>query len=121
MPIRKKISFKKYFLLSFIHIGLTYFIVNNFSEYKIILLVFLATVLNQWMLISSVDAMAQSAALGGDRDTANTVLMFLGKTILLIAALSFGVHIMGKRIIIPILNYIVQIFILYFSFKRKDS
>ena len=121
MPIRKKISFKKYLVLSFVHIGLTYFVVNNFSEYKIILLVFFATVLNQWMLVESVESLVQGAVQGGDRDTANTVLMFLGKTILLLAALSFGVHIMGKRIIIPILNYIVQIFILYFSFKRKDS
>lgn len=121
MLIRKKINFKKYLILSFIHIGPTYFIVNNLSEYKIILLVFVATVLNQWMLVESVESMVQGALSGGDQDTANTVLLFLGKTILLLAALSFGVHIMGKRIIIPVLNYIIQIFILYFSFKRKDS
>lgn len=121
MLIRKKINLTKYLGFSFIHIGLTYFLVHNFEEYKVILLVFVATVLNQWMLVDSIETMVRGAAGDEGRDPGNAILMFLGKTILLLAALSFGVHIMGKRIIIPLLNYIVQIFILYFSFKRKDS
>jgi hypothetical protein len=121
MEISKRIHIGKYFGLSSIHIGLTYFGVHNWDEYKIILLVFFATVLNQWMLIESVDDLVSGAAGKNQSDSSFSVVMFLGKTLILLAALSFGVHIMGKRIIIPLLNYIVQIFILYFSFRRKDS
>jgi hypothetical protein len=121
MEIKKRIDIGKYFGLSSIHIGLTYFGINNWDEYKIILLVFFATVLNQWMLIESVDDLVSGAAGKNQSDSSFSVVMFLGKTLILLAALSFGVHIMGKRIIIPLLNYIVQIFILYFSFRRKDS
>ena len=121
MRIRKKINISKYFALSAVHIGLTYFLVHNIDEYKIILLVFVATVLNQWMLVESIETMVQGAAGKETGDTANSILMFLAKTILLLVVLSFGVHIMGKRIIIPLLNYIVQIFILYFSFRQKDN
>ena len=120
MHIRKKIDLRKYFFISFIHIGLTYFLVDNLSEYSVIIFVFIATVLNQWMLVESVESLVQGAAGNKQSETGNSVLYFLAKTILLLAALSFGVHIMGKRIIIPILNYIVQIFILYFSFRPKD-
>jgi hypothetical protein len=73
------------------------------------------------MLVGSVEEMVQGAAGVEPRDSGSQILMFLGKTVLLLVVLSFGVHIMGKRIIIPLLNYIVQIFILYFSFRQKDN
>jgi hypothetical protein len=120
MKINKKINLKKYFGYSCLHLGLTYFVVNNMEEFLVIILVYLATVFNQWMLIDSVEAMAQSAAGVETGETFGPAVIFLGKTLLLLAALSFGVHIMGKRIIIPLLNYVVQIFILYYSFRRKD-
>ncbi len=121
MLIRKKVNLLKYFACSIIHIGSTFFIVKNLEEYNVVLLVFLATVLNQWMLIESIESMINVASGKSQEDSLNTVLIFLGKSFLLLAALTFGVHIMGKRIIIPLLNYIVQIFILYISFRQKDS
>jgi hypothetical protein len=121
MLIRKKINLKTYFVLSTIHIGLTYFLVQNFQEYLVIISVFIATVLNQWMLVGSVEDMVRGAAGDESKNSGNSILIFLGKTVLLLVVLSFGVHIMGKRIIIPLLNYIVQIFILYFSFRQKDN
>jgi hypothetical protein len=120
MLIRKKINIKKYLWLSTIHMGITYFIVNNAQEYFVVLLVFVATVINQWMLIESVNTMVQSAAGKPTEDTSSSVMMFLVKTLMLLVVLSFGVHFMGKRIIIPLLNYVIQIFILYFSFRQKD-
>ena len=120
MPIRKKINLKRYFIYLILHLVLTYFFVQSIAEFGIILLVFVATVLNQWMLIDSVEALVRGVVNKDNPATTKIVLMFLGKTILLMIALSFGVHIMGKRVIIPLLNYVVQIFILYFSFKRRD-
>jgi cellobiose-specific phosphotransferase system component IIC len=100
--------------------GLTYIIVNNVQEYFVVLLVFVATVINQWMLIESVHTMVQSAAGKPTEDSSSSIMMFLVKTLMLLVVLSFGVHFIGKRIIIPLLNYVIQIFILYFSFRQKD-
>jgi fatty-acid desaturase len=54
---------------------------------------------------------------GGKR--AKILILFIGKFIVLALAITFGVQIMGNRIIIPILNYIIQIFVVALSFHRK--
>lgn len=83
--------------------------------------VFIAACLNQWMLVNVVRDASQNAADGTPVDKFNMVLMTVGKVILLIAALSFGVHIMGKRIIIPVLIYVLQIAVLYLSFESTGA
>ncbi len=83
--------------------------------------VFLAACLNQWMLVIGVDKMTKAAADQEQLDKVSIVILFLGKVFVLIVALSLGVQIMGKRIIIPLLIYVLQIAVLYLSFKKKGS
>ena len=48
------------------------------------------------------------------------VTLFLLKLLIIFGALSLGVHLMGKRVIIPLLNYVVLIFILGPSLKDAE-
>ena len=120
MHIRKKINLKKYVILSIVHLAITYFFVKNIEEFLIVILVFMATIINQSMLVYAVSSMALSATGKINGTSKSAIFMFMGKTLVLAVALIFGVQIMGKRIIIPLINYIIQIFILYLSFRRKD-
>ena len=118
MHIDEKINLKKYALLSTILLGLTYFLARDMAELKVMLTVFLAACLNQWMLVRGVQKMTNAAAGKEESDNTNVVLMFIGKVIVLVVALTFGVQIMGKRIIIPLLIYVLQIVVLYFSMRK---
>ena len=76
------------------------------------------------MLVRGVDKITKQAANleTNTEDQGGTLLgLFIGKIIVLIVALVFGVQIMGKRIIIPVLIYVLQIGVLYLSFKKTSS
>lgn len=120
MQLNEKINLKKYSLLSVLLLGASYFLSRNLSEYLAICVVFFAVVLNQWMLFNSVQGMINATISNESESGLNTIFSFLFKAIILIAAITFGVHIMGNRVIIPILIYIAQIFILYISMNKKD-
>lgn len=121
MLISAKINLLKYSLLSAVLLLVGYFLARNFSEIMVMVIVFAAACLNQWMLVNVVRETTLNAADGTPVDKANMVMMIIGKAVLLIAALTFGVHIMGNRIIIPVLIYVLQIAVLYLSFDRQKS
>lgn len=124
MPTNERINFKIYVPLSIILILLGYFLSNSSSEFKVIITVFIAACLNQYMLVRGVDKLTKQAASTepNQEDQSGTLLgLFLGKIFVLIVALVLGVQIMGKRIIIPVLIYVLQIGVLYLSFKKTSS
>lgn len=124
MPTNERINFKIYVPLSIILILLGYFLSNSSSEFKVIITVFIAACLNQYMLVRGVDKLTKQAAStdANQEDQSGTLLgLFLGKIFVLIVALVLGVQIMGKRIIIPVLIYVLQIGVLYLSFKKTSS
>jgi len=121
MLISEKINVKKYALLSFILLLISYFLSRNSGEIKVMLTVFMAACLNQWMLVRVVEKMVNSAAGKEEADKTDMVLLFLGKAIVLILALTLGVQIMGKRIIIPLLIYVLQIAVLYLSLNKAKT
>ena len=47
-------------------------------------------------------------------------LLFVLKLLILFGALSLGIHLMGKRVLIPLLNYVVLIFVLGLSLKDAE-
>jgi len=57
---------------------------------------------------------------GANVDKIQLVMMFLGKFIILLGALYLGWHFMGNRVIIPVINYVIHIFILTLS-SNKES
>jgi len=121
MLISAKVNLTKYALFSSILLIAIYFLARSNAEIMVMLVVFVAACLNQWMLVNVVREASQNAADGTPVDKANMVMMIIGKVVLLIAAISFGVHIMGSRIIIPVLIYVLQIAVLYLSFDRQKS
>ena len=121
MLINAKINLKKYIILSLSLLGMSYFSTQSIDEYGVILLVFIATCINHWMLIKSVRSLSEQAASGESKKAGLSGIMIIGKLIVVAAALTFGVQIMGKRIIIPVLIYVLQILVLYLSFEKTTG
>ncbi|MGZ3788607.1 MAG: hypothetical protein ACXVLQ_08800 [Bacteriovorax sp.] len=113
-----KINFKKYSLFSAVLLIASYLLAKSNAEFIVMLSVFIAACLNQWMLVNVVKEATRNAADGSPVDKVNMIMMIIGKVVLVMAALSFGVHIMGNRIIIPVLIYVLQIVVLYLSFEK---
>lgn len=118
MHISEKINLKKYTILSAILLISAFILARNTSEMKVMLTVFIAAGLNQWMLVRGVQKLTNQAVGKEESDKSGMVILFLGKLIVLVVALTLGVQIMGKRIIIPVLIYVLQIVVLYLSFKK---
>lgn len=121
MLTNAKINLKNYFFYSIVLLVLAYLLIQTFSEFVVIFLVFLATCANHWMLIFIVRRLSENAAGVAQKNRFMISVMVIGKLILIVAALSFGVQIMGKRIIIPVLIYVLQIAVLYFSFEKQTN
>jgi len=121
MHISEKINLTKYTILSTILLSLAYFLARDMSELKVMLTVFLAACLNQWMLVRGVQKLTQAATGKEESDKMALILLFVGKVIVLLVALVLGVQIMGKRIIIPVLIYVLQIVVLYFSMNKPEE
>lgn len=83
--------------------------------------IFTAACLNQYMLVKGVEKITNQAAGTGTPDKSGLIGLFIGKGIVLIVALTLGVQIMGKRIIIPVLIYVLQIVVLYLSMKKSGA
>ncbi|RPJ72060.1 MAG: hypothetical protein EHM20_14150 [Alphaproteobacteria bacterium] len=117
MRISEKVNFKKYAIYSAIILSLGIFLSRTAEEVWVMIVVFAAACGNQWLLVKSVGEMTEKAATGAAANGFKLSVMSIGKFALIVAALSFGGHIMGNRIIIPLLIYILQIAVLYLSFK----
>ncbi len=121
MLIAEKINLKKYALLSTVLLAADYFFARDMAELKVMLTIFLAACLNQWMLVRGVMQITNAASGKEEADKTNLILLFIGKVIVLLVALIFGVQIMGKRIIIPVLIYVLQIVVLYLSINKSGE
>ncbi len=117
----KKINPKKYLLYSTALFLLSAGLYNSLEELFYSLIIFIAVILNQFMLVNSVVSLIESVKGNAEVNKSNVIFNFIFKTILLITAITFGVHIMGNRVIIPVIIYIFQIFVLYFSINRENS
>lgn len=117
-----KIDFRKYIFFSTILLIASWYMARSMAEFYVMITVFVAACLNQWMLVSVVNDVTRNAADGAEVDKGNLIMMVIGKVFIVIVALIFGVQIMGNRIIIPVLIYVLQIAVLYLSFtKVKDD
>jgi hypothetical protein len=86
------------------------------KEVIAIFIIYLATAINQFLLVEGVLELFERKAL-----KKKVIALFLLKMAILAAALYLGVHLMGKRVIIPLLNYIVLIFVLGVSLNGKHQ
>lgn len=121
MHTSAKIDFRKYIFFSALLIITSYFLSRSMAEFYVMLTVFVAACLNQWMLVSVVRGLTSSVADGTPSDNGNIIIMIIGKVVIVVTALIFGVQIMGNRIIIPVLIYVLQIAVLYLSFTKPKG
>jgi uncharacterized protein YacL len=121
MLISEKINFKKYALGSTVLFILEGFFARDIEELKVMLYIFSAACLNQYLLVRVVQTITREAAGIEHPNKSKIAIMSVGKIIVLLVALVFGVQIMGKRIIIPVLIYVLQIVVLYFSMKKAGA
>jgi hypothetical protein len=113
MNLTGRINFGNYFLLSIPTTLVALAFARGVNEVMAILVIYLATILNQLLLVEGVFELV------GASNKVKVVILFLLKMAILFGALALGVHLMGKRVIIPLLNYVVIIFVLGISLKNK--
>lgn len=110
MQLKNKQIYIRYFVgilgLELLAVGIK----RNWAEFGVINLTMLAVVINHWLLVDMVRGAVSSVV---KNEKYSMFVNQIIKIILIGSVLSFGVQIMGKRIIIPVLFYILQIGILY--------
>lgn len=113
MHFVKRIDLKKYFLIGTVLTAAIMPLMQNKLEMGIALLIFFATCVNHFFLVEIITDLTQSKAKEGYQlDKVKIAAMFSAKIIILVVALAIGVQVMGKRVMLPLLNYIIQIFVL---------
>ena len=117
-----KINFGKYFLITGLSTAfLTIFIAQNKEEIFGILIVYLAAVINQFMLVRFVrEFFTPDVAKHKENiDKLEVIGLFILKIVVLLSGITLGVHFMGSRVIFPVINYVFQMFALIFSLKKN--
>ncbi len=114
-----KINFKKYLILSIGLLSISMSLMRTRSELYGSVGIFIAACLNQVMLVAAVRSASKTAITGEQTNKFKMLFLILGKMLLLLGALSFGVQIMGDRVLIPLLIYVLQIAVLYLSFNKS--
>ncbi len=122
LEITKKINFNKFFTISIIPTVLCFALAKSFSEIIAITVVYIATVIYLFMFAEAIYQLTGMYK-EGERNApkGKVAILFVGKLVILISALIFGVQIMGSRIIIPVINYIIQIFVLGVSSNKNNK
>lgn len=122
MPLTKRINLKVFIPTSLIITGGLLFFSNSQKEFIVISVIYVATLINLFLLLSVIQKIVEigTATEPVHYSKLNMALVFVAKMAVIFLALSIGVHFMGKRIIIPLLNYVFQIFVLGVSLKRSN-
>jgi len=120
MQFLNRINLKKFWFFSLlITAGFLAFVWPNENHLKGVFSFYVLTLINQGILAYALFEMFYH------REKARTGLqklklgaLLLGKLLILILAITLGIHFMQKNIIIPLANYVIQIFVLALSGKR---
>ena len=113
-----KIKINKYILLTFLTTLFCVAIERNTQSTIGISIVYLATMINHYLLVLLMHKVMASNKSSKSYNY-KLILIIISKFMILIGALYLAVHFMGNRVIIPVINYVVQIFILGFCLKKR--
>ena len=114
----KRINLTRYLILTAMTTCIAIYLCKNSNELIGILVVYSATIINHLLLVEG-GLQLTDAASGKKIDKFDIILVFIGKFALLIGAIYLGWQFMGNRVFIPMVNYLIQIFILVFSYKKE--
>ena len=122
MHFVKKINLKRYFLIGIVLTGLMMPLLNSNMERIVAWVIFFATCLNHFFLVEIISELTFSRTIKDYQiDNVKIVALFSAKMIILVLALILGVQLMGKRVLLPLMNYVVQIFVLAKSLKTDTK
>lgn len=121
MDSKIAINFKKYFIYSLPSTIACLLLARGGMEIFAIVLAYLLTTVNQYLLVYGVTELLNPAYLEApqQRPTKKIIFFFVVKMLILALGLYFCAVIMGKRVIIPVINYVALIFVLLFSIEKK--
>jgi hypothetical protein len=121
MQLTKRINLKLFIPLSLSFTCLALLFSRNTLEASVIIGIYIATLINLALLLGVISKIVEigSSTEPVEYSKLNLALVFIGKMGIIFLGLSLGVHFMDKRVIIPLLNYVIQIFVLGVSFKRS--
>ena len=121
MRLRTELNLKRYVLFSLPSTAICVALCRSWIEVLGVFLIYFGTVLNQIMLVASLrEMLLPFVDTESQRSNKKIVLLFVGKLVILFGSLSLGVHLMGKRVLIPLINYVVLIFVLVlFGFEKQ--
>lgn len=117
--VLERVNFKRFFLFSLPITFITLYFANSTKEIFLFLLMYIATLIYVLMFSEAIFNMTNKF-----KDDAEPVsnkyiaTLFVLKLVILVAAILYSVQTLSTRIIIPILNYIIHIFILGASIKK---
>lgn len=118
----EKLNLKKFMLLSTPFTAISLYFTSWPMEWLAVLTVYVATVIYLIMFAEAVFEMtAPYQEEGFKADKRKISILLVGKLVILISALVFGVQIMGTRIIIPLLNYFIHILVLCVSLETTPK
>ncbi len=123
MRLKTELNLRRYILFSLPSTALCIALCRTWIDVLAVFIVYFGTVLNQIMLVASLREMLLPF-IGTESRKSNKkiVLLFVGKLVILFGSLSLGVHLMGKRVLIPLINYVVLIFVLVlFGFEKEKK
>lgn len=125
MHIKTRVDLKKYITLSLISTLISSALLWDFTVSCVVFLVYFATLINHACLIEIVEDLSEASKDKHLRRSAEPLDKFkimqltFVKIVVLIGALSLGVLFVGNKIIIPLINYVIIIFILGLSLKTR--
>ncbi|WP_034719951.1 hypothetical protein [Bacteriovorax sp. DB6_IX] len=118
----EKINSKVFLTLSIPPTAVCLYLSKYPEEWIAVLTVYAATIVYLVMFSEAIyELTAPYQEEGYKSNKGKLAFLFIGKIVILISAIIFGVQIMGSRIIIPVLNYFVHIFVLGASLSMKKK
>ena len=123
MRLKTELNLRRYILFSLPSTAFCIALCRTWIDVLAVVVVYFGTVLNQIMLVASLrEMLLPFIDTESRRSNKKIVLLFVGKLVILFGSLSLGVHLMGKRVLIPLINYVVLIFVLVlFGFEKQKK
>ncbi len=117
--VLERVNFKRFFLFSLPITLITLYFANSTKEIFLFLLMYLATLIYVLMFSEAIFNMTNKYKDDAEQVSNKYIAtLFVLKLVILVAAILYSVQTLSTRIIIPILNYIIHIFILGASIKK---
>ena len=120
MELKERINVGLFVSLSIVtHVLFHFFVFKNTREIIGLNIVYISTLVSFYFLMRMVHVLITSSQKITKINTGSMFKMMFGHLLFLLFGVSIGVHFMANKIIIALINYIIQIFILGFALRKS--